>query len=394
MKIMATLLAPLLSVPGICLAPLAAHSSDDAVAYQINASHSGNIVFNQQFTAPLKLKWSINLGAGISQASYPVIANHMVFVTAENSATLSTTLFALDLHTGATVWMKNIQNAGSFQWSQATYDHGRLFVLDYTGDLFAFDPKTGNTIWQTTLTGSNLYESAPTAQGGQIFIFGAGDAGPLYAINEANGSVVWTAPVPSGNMGTPAVGGGGVYLTEPCQSYKFDPKSGALLWTYSNGGDGGGGKTAAYFGGKVYDRDPPCLGYIVLDAKSGNLAGTFGGSLIPAFWKGKSSLEVSLVDSQLLATNLKSGNVAWTFAGDGYLLTAPIAVNDVVIEGSQLGNLYALDASNGKQLWATNVGFDLSFTDEQSPSILPGLGAGENTLVVPGGNMIAAYVPK
>ncbi|MGD0192511.1 MAG: hypothetical protein ABSD74_17370 [Rhizomicrobium sp.] len=66
----------------------------------------------------------------------------------------------------------------------------------------------------------------------------------------------------------------------------------------------------------------------------------------------------------------------------------------MVIEGSIQKNLFIVDVSTGAQLWTTDVGFQIPAPDEMGPNMLPGISAGENTLVVVGGDMIAAYVPS
>ncbi|HMG77030.1 MAG TPA: FG-GAP repeat protein, partial [Pyrinomonadaceae bacterium] len=76
-----------------------------AVAYQIDATHSG-----AQFdtvTPPLARRWSRDLGG---QISYPLIANGRIFVT------VATKLYALDEVNGATLWGP-VDLGGTYGWS-------------------------------------------------------------------------------------------------------------------------------------------------------------------------------------------------------------------------------------------------------------------------------------
>ena len=73
--------------------------SIDAVAFQINASHSGTVRFNN-VSLPGANRWSVDLGG---PPSYALIAAGKVFVTV-SLAGGSSQLVALDQGSGATVW--------------------------------------------------------------------------------------------------------------------------------------------------------------------------------------------------------------------------------------------------------------------------------------------------
>jgi outer membrane protein assembly factor BamB len=80
------------------------------------------------------------------------------------------------------------------------------------------------------------------------------------------------------------------------------------------------------------------------------------------------------------------------FTGDGHLSSAPIVIGQVVFVGSTSGDLYALDASTGVQLWGVLIGSAISAPDESGVSTpLTGLGAGEGYLVVPAGSAVTAW---
>jgi outer membrane protein assembly factor BamB len=73
----------------------------------------------------------------------------------------------------------------------------------------------------------------------------------------------------------------------------------------------------------------------------------------------------------------------WSYAGDGQLSTPPIVINGPVVEGSDSGNVYLLDASTGSQEWSGDTGAGVT-----------ALGAGQGTLIVISGSMVTAYVPQ
>jgi outer membrane protein assembly factor BamB len=95
----------------------------------------------------------------------------------------------------------------------------------------------------------------------------------------------------------------------------------------------------------------------------------------------------------LQAVDLASHNAIWSFAGDNKLVSAPIVINQDVIVGSGSGNVYAVDAVTGLQIWSGNAGSAISAPDEQYVYSQPltGFGAGEGYLVVPAGNVLTAW---
>src|SRR5439155_6973216 len=117
------------------------------------------------------------------------------------------------------------------------------------------------------------FTSPPTAFGGRLFVDGSGSGGTLYALDEADGSILWNQGIENGDHTSPAVGGGGVYVSPVCLwVYKFDPITGALIWSYSGDCSGGGGKTPAYSRNRLYVRDPVSSppGW-VFDSRNGNV---------------------------------------------------------------------------------------------------------------------------
>jgi outer membrane protein assembly factor BamB len=345
---------------------------DFAVTYQINPAHSGSIKLTG-FTTPLTKRWSVNLGSSLS---YAVIADGLVFVNASNDVT-----YALKLATGATRWSKT---SGGGLLGPA-YDNGSLFLVTGGGLMSALSARNGAQQWSAQMPGQYSFSSAPMAVNGQVFTGGAGSGGTVYAVDEKTGTVKWTQSVANGDDSSPAYGDNGIYVSYPCQYYKFDPKTGSPLWHDSTGCDGGGGDTPAYFGGDVYIQDWTSGNY-VFNANTGAQAGTFGANNgdTPAFLaEGKTrGLGYSLSQGTLYAWKTTTETNVWSFTGDGQLSTMPIVINAMVVEGSGSGNVYALDAKSGAQLWT-----------DQTASGVTSLAAGQGTLIVVSGNVVTAYGP-
>lgn len=361
-----------------------------SVAYQINPAHSGHVVFGTPLAFPSSPAWSVTLAGA---ASYPLIAGGKVFVLTAGSSTggYGIQLYALDLASGALAWGP-IAIDGS--WAGHAYENGTLFVLNFDGRLRAFDAATGTPGWSVSLPYQWAFSAAPTAANGFVYAGGAGSGGTLYAVDEVDGALRWSSSVMNGDQSSPAVGLDGVFVSYPCQVYKFDLLAGSPIWHYNGPCEGGGGKTAAYAPSALYVRDFPMANPIgvVFDAFDGSVIGNFGTAAsmpIPAL---DASTGFFLSGGVLEGRDLSTLGLVWSFGGDGQLTSAPIVVEDAVVIGSASGTVYALDAATGTQLWSGAAGAPIPAPDEQNVSQpLTGLGAGEGYLVVPAGNRLTAW---
>jgi outer membrane protein assembly factor BamB len=97
-------------------------------------------------------------------------------------------------------------------------------------------------------------------------------------------------------------------------------------------------------------------------------------------------------DSTLEAHDL-TGRVLWSFAGDGKLGSTPIAAGGFVYIGSADGNLYALDESDGRQVWTDKLAAAVAPSNDTYAGSAPlqGLGVANELLVVPAGATLTAY---
>jgi outer membrane protein assembly factor BamB len=362
----------------------------DAMAYQINPSHSGAITF-QSASLPTAPLWTVNVGGS---PSYALIADGVVVVTVAING--NTQLIALNQTTGATAWGP-IQIAGN---ANATYDQGTVFVLSNQGPgvnpglMQAFDAATGTQKWTAELTGQYGFTSGPTALNGFVYTGGAGIGGTTYAVNEGTGAIAWTARVENGDDSTPVVTNDGVYFDYVCEQITdFEPTTGAIIWSHSGLCEGGGGGTAVSANGILYapssDGGQSDAG-ITLDAETGGALSSYVASYAPALG---SQMGFFLQGGTLGGISLSSSTVQWTFTGDGMLDTSPILVNQYVFVGSSSGNLYALDAATGSQLWAQNLNAPLPAGAGFDAGIpLSGLSAGDGLLIVPAGNKVSAFL--
>jgi outer membrane protein assembly factor BamB len=369
--------------------PVAAAGSD-AVAYQIDTSHSGRQATGALSTGALAQKWSVTLGgtggsgAGAGDVSYPVIAGGRVFVTVENTQTYGTVLYALNAATGQTDW--SVALAGTYGFSALAYDGRHIFALNYDGVLTAFVAATGHEAWSAQMPGQYAFTAPPTAYDGVVYVSGAGVGGTVYAVSEADGIVQWTGSVANGDKSSPAVDGSGVYVSYACQQdYRFSLR-GQLVWHYSTSCEGGGGSTAVLRGTSVYARgahDTP----IILGKSTGTQTGTFASNTAPAF---DNTNMYALQGGNLVAVDPSGSPNRWAY-GDGTLVTAPVVNNGVVYVGSSTGVVYGVSVKSHTKVWSGTAGTTIVGPDEQNADVLVGLGIGGGLLVVPAGNVLTAF---
>ncbi|HUJ45991.1 MAG TPA: PQQ-binding-like beta-propeller repeat protein [Rhizomicrobium sp.] len=367
-----------------------------SLGYLADAAHKSQVDADH-LVPPLKLKWSRDLGV---YASYPIVKDGLVFITAGDATVCNnvTELMALDLKTGDTVWQHDISSL--YCWSNAAYTDGHLAVITTNGQISGFSAdRTGQQLWSTQLPVQYLFYTPPTGYKGQIFVGGGGYSGTVYAVDAANGNLNWMANIEGDGASPPAIGDGGVYVSYPCQSYKFDILTGEQKWRYQNGCEGGGGAPPIYLKHRVYTNDG-FSNFVVLDSRTGLPIGHRPADQPSAVWtdsNGKDFLMVVL-DGTLRCLSLPKGQLQWTFSAgaDNYVSSAPLVIGNTVAIASfndihHNGAIFMLDAATGNELWSGDL-----YTGFEQPYAGPinGLGAGRDTLLVPSGYLISAYVSK
>jgi outer membrane protein assembly factor BamB len=352
--------------------------SVDAVAYQMNAAHTGAVTF-KTVALPSSSAWSVDVGGS---ASYALIVGRQVIVTVAVNG--NSQLLALNGTTGATVWGP-IALSGAVN---AAYDRGQVFVVSGNTQsqiISALDAATGNSVWSATVAG-DWFPEPPVAADGIVYTT---NGGVVTAFDETNGAVLWQSNI-GGTSGIVAVTVDGLYGASPCTAVDLQPAVGTQLWFNNSGCSGGGGATPVAANGLVYAPDNSAgSSGTVFDAETGATKGNYSASVIPAF---SSSAGFFLSNGTLQGLAVSNNQVLWSFAGDGQLVTAPIVVNNYVFIGSGSGNLYALDASSGQQVWNQNLGAAIPANNEYSLTEYTGLAAGDGLLVVPNGTKVTAFV--
>ncbi|URW76163.1 PQQ-like beta-propeller repeat protein [Sphingomonas donggukensis] len=179
--------------------------------------------------------WRVVIPGGdqrVRLAAAPVIEGGKLFVSDTNGA-----VHAYAADTGAALWTAQTSKTGDAN-ARARFgggvsaDGGRAFATNGLGEVVAFDAATGAEVWRTKPGGP--LRGAPTLSDGNAYVLSQDNQ--LFALNQADGRVIWTQ---SGSLETqgvfgvaaPAVAQGTVvagFSSGELNAYRYE--NGRTLW--------------------------------------------------------------------------------------------------------------------------------------------------------------------
>ena len=193
---------------------------------------------------------------------------------------------------------------------------------------------------------------------------------PNFSIKE-NTIPLWTASIGSGNgegrvLSSPIVAEGNIYVLDTMGTVTaLESSTGNILWQTNVSPAGhqvpiiGGG--LAYGGGKIFMTSPHAQ-VLSLDAKTGEILWHYATPspvrAAPTLAEGR--VYVLTICNQLIVLDVEKGKPIWNHAGitehAGLLGTASPAVsNGVAVVTYSSGEIFALKAENGHQLWTETL---------------------------------------
>lgn len=354
--------------------------------------------------------WDVHLGGTSAQfSSSPTYCNGVIYIGDTDG-----TMYARSAADGSEIWTST---AGRFLYSSAAVADGVVYIGSHDKNLYAFNATDGTIIW-TYATGDAIWSSPAIVDGtvyiasgdGKIYAFntltstvtftetglpsGTSWTVTLDGIRKtsydnsitftdiAYGTYDYTIGVPTGYVASATSGSITVNRAETQQTITFaanpnnwwmlgnglghtgystssGPLTSELLWSRSTGYISSPTALIAangvlYFGGSnsIYARS----------ATTGNLIRTYslGSSYFPS-----SPVSPALVDDilyfgtedcKVMALNLTSGDIIWTFTTGAGVSGCPAIANGVLYVGSSDYKVYALNATTGSQLWSFTTG--------------------------------------
>jgi outer membrane protein assembly factor BamB len=340
----------------------------DAVAHHQDASHSGYSCASLP-TAPSEL-WSTTLNGF---ASYPIIADGMVFVVTEGTNS-GDWLYALHGTTGQVAWGP-VPLSSTYSWAALAYDNGMVFTNNFNGTVTAFNALTGAQVWARVTA---YFSGEPVAYDGVVYLQGPGN---VFALSEQTGAILWQTQQLDGDGSSVSVDGTGVYLAAGCSWYDLSPGSGDVVWRGDDGCSGGGGGTTYLADGLDFET----VDNLVLNASTGADVGTFSGT--PAF---SGSDGYFATGSAIFAEDVSTLTPIFTATLPSQVVTSPVVAGDVVYVGTADAMVYGVSTTSGQIVWSHSLPSAPGGGGQYS-SPVSDIGVGDGELVVPTGDAVTAF---
>jgi outer membrane protein assembly factor BamB len=195
------------------------------------------------------------------------------------------------------------------------------YVEDTAGHLYALDIANGGLLWSWTLSSGAALDGSPAVDPTSGRVFVSASDGSLSAIGTATGSLVWSASV-GGDLAAPVFGGGKVFVTSSSgEVAAFVEGTGAIAWSTS-------------------------LASSVVAAPSVDLTGN--------------RLVVGEANGDVVALDDSTGALEWIFATAGAVDAAATISASVIYVGSGDGRVYALSETSGTELWSYATGASIT----------------------------------
>lgn len=191
------------------------------------------------------LVWQVTAGSGNNSLAntLPAIDGGNVFAGTDYG------LCSYQLSTGALNWCAGPGDHGM----APAVSNGVVYVTTTSSGFYAFNESTGTQVWQyTPATGAAGYFDPPAIAGNNAY-FSMSNGGPVYALNAATGSLLFTAgggSYPADAISSPSVANGILYVTCNGGLCAYNATTGASLATPGPGAASVASPTVAT--GRVY----------------------------------------------------------------------------------------------------------------------------------------------
>lgn len=289
---------------------------------------------------------------GRSESSPIAVDGSLFYINAQN------VLVSLKLPRGAAQWTRDLK-PGSWAGSRLSSPAAANGIIYAAGgfspaSLWAINAADGSVVWTQRLTQSDFVAS-PVVSNGVVYITSRDFT--VHAVDAATGRILWQARTSTTHdlWSSPAVKDGTVYVAST-HLYAFDAGTGELKFATPIGSSSA---TPAVGNGVVYvTSDGLSNTLFALDAATGAQKWTapITGGSSPALAYG--SVFVGS-DTALSAFSSATGGLKWSTPGVGSSWASPAVANGVVYAATSPaqdgGRLHAVDASSGQPLWSSDA---------------------------------------
>ncbi|MFC2081330.1 PQQ-binding-like beta-propeller repeat protein [Bacteroidota bacterium] len=304
-------------------------------------------------------------GGGYYQ-SKPTAADGKIFI-----GTPSRFVYATDAETGNEIWKYEIGAAIS---GAPVFDNNKIYIGQQGGedDFYCLDANTGKLIWKQNV--GWVWGSAAVSDG---LVFVPGIDGYVNCLDANNGNIIWRYRTDKSVCSEPLIIGEHVYFGSwDSFLYKFEKKTGKLVWRLPRGGSDSG--VAIGFDGKLII---PHAGMSCFDQETSKLlwepelTGRIQGSLngTPAYHDGQ--LFISTWAGQLFALDTETRKINWLMEGIAGITAAVVGNNGYVYSGARNNPYFYALKEKGKGDGSTETLFRIRLANallESTPALYRG----------------------
>jgi eukaryotic-like serine/threonine-protein kinase len=271
--------------------------------------------------------------------STPVVSDGVAYFGA-----LDSTVYALDIQTGVQKW--KLRTNGEIR-SNLALVNDKLYLAGGNGVLSCIDKNSGKPAWRVIFDNTALflaerrydfadyYHSTPVVHNNVVYL--GSSTGQMQAFNAGNGELIWTFKAGDIIHNTPVIAKEKLcFGSYDGNVYALNLHDGSLAWKFKSIG-------TQYFP-----------------------KGEFNGS--PAF--GQNTIFIGGRDYNTYALNANGGYANWNRPFLAWALSYTVRDTVVYVGTSDDRLLLALDARNGRELWKTNVKFNIFGNCALSPSMV------------------------
>ncbi|MNF83411.1 Outer membrane protein assembly factor BamB precursor [compost metagenome] len=255
---------------------------------------------------------------------------------------------------------------------QPVVEEDHIYAAARDGDVTAFDRNSGETLWSVDLADLPINADKRSARlsGGLVSRYGklflGSENGVVYALNEADGEVLWQTTVPGEVVASPAVEDGRVVvLTTSGRLIALDTDEGKQQWTLSEEQPPLTLRSASApvitNGAVLYGRADGKVGIALLSngqpVRQSKVADPRGATELDRMVDVDATpliagdeLYAIAYNGQLMARKLMTGDEVWKRKYSGYRDLA-VTGNAIVLTDSR-SHLFAVDRRNGLELWS------------------------------------------
>jgi len=330
-----TVAIPVVVEPGNLSLPITLPATTSSGEWTHRAGNARHLMPHAALSAAPARVWSASIGSGSSRknriAAAPVVSGGRVFTIDAGVMVFATAT------SGQTLWSSDLTAAfdagGGQSGGGLAVADDRLFATTGYGEVVALDASSGSVLWRQRVDAP--VSGAPATDGAAVYV--SGRDGSAWAINAADGKVLWQV------VGTPGTAGyvGTAAPTVGDRAVIFPTSAGDLMAVLKIGG---GTKIwqASLAGkrlGRAYAFTADITGDAVIDGKL-IYAGSGAGRTV--------------------AMSASSGERVWS-AGEGALGPVAVAGGSIFLVNDQ-AELVRLDAETGEVIWAVEMPY---FTNDK-----------------------------